>query len=289
MTTITDLTPAQRITVLKHAIAGRDTAFITTVTRLSREQVRQVLQSHGYPDVPKMEWAIDVLDKQAEGDLVTTKPLATGQVVLEKIPAATLAPPTGPRPTPAPQPLTKPDEIRVLLNAAKGHPSKRIQNAANKVFDDLDRLRTLIKTDEEKHAAERRAKAVREAEKRRREQEREQALAEVRAAEEALRAARAKLRGHKNHPGGNGKAETLTSPSNESRRPGGMAAAASGQLAKVRGGGLATNIDLERLGVTSKQIRVWAHEHDVECPNSGRLPSRVLAAYEQANTQDGAA
>ena len=29
-------------------------------------------------------------------------------------------------------------------------------------------------------------------------------------------------------------------------------------------------------------VRAWAHEHSIDCPARGRIPSRVLAAYEEA-------
>jgi hypothetical protein len=55
-----------------------------------------------------------------------------------------------------------PDEIRILINTAKGHPSKRIQAQANKVLDAIGRLRDLIAEDEAKHA-ERRAEDAQKA------------------------------------------------------------------------------------------------------------------------------
>lgn len=201
--TITDIAPATKVTVLKHSIAGRDTSFIQTVTRLTPDQIRLIQSSHGYPEHDKMQRAIAIFERQSDGDLVTNQPLASGGRVIgtdtpRAVPTHAVSPAStsAPAAPPTPQaPLSRPDEIRVLLNTAKAHPSKRIQTAANKVFDDLDKLKALIKADEDKHAEARALKAQREAEKRRLEQEKAAARAEIERLEAELKAARAKLRG----------------------------------------------------------------------------------------------
>jgi transposase-like protein len=40
---------------------------------------------------------------------------------------------------------------------------------------------------------------------------------------------------------------------------------------------------LEAAGVTSKDVRAWAQEHDLACPATGTVPQRLLAAYLRAD------
>lgn len=40
---------------------------------------------------------------------------------------------------------------------------------------------------------------------------------------------------------------------------------------------------LEAAGVTSKDVRTWAHKHDLACPATGTVPQRLLAAYLRAD------
>lgn len=179
-TSTTDLAPAAKVALLKHLSAGKGLDVVATITKLSREQVLDVASHHGYPDKDKLAWAVDVLEKKldAEAAVPDRTEEANRQASSERRVALAEAP------TPAPAALTRPDEIRVLLNTAKGHESKRIQNAANKVLDDLDKLRTLIREDQEKHAARRAAAAEKAA-----------ARAEVERLEAQLAEAKAKLRG----------------------------------------------------------------------------------------------
>lgn len=88
-------------------------------------------------------------------------------------------------PVPESAPLTKPDEIRVLLNTAKDlTSSKRIQRQTEKVFDEIARLRELVSAEQAKAEAVAAEKAERDA-----------ARAEVTRLEEQLRQAKARLRG----------------------------------------------------------------------------------------------
>jgi hypothetical protein len=181
MTKTQDITSTQRITVLKHLASGKAIDVVAAITSLSREVVLDIGSHHGYPDKDKLSWAVDTLtaklDEQATA-LPERRPEPTRPAAARPVPAV----PSSPQ-APAAQ-LTKPDEIRVLLNTAKAHPSKRIQKTADKVFDDLDRLRGLIAEDEEKHAERRAAEAEKAA-----------ARAEVQRLEQQLRDAKAKLRG----------------------------------------------------------------------------------------------
>jgi hypothetical protein len=179
-------TTTTRITVLKHLVAGRDLDFVATVARLTRDQVSEIATHHGYPKTESMQRAIEILESKAsEGSDLTSRPMAAPAPRAE-----TPRPPARPATTspssvtnPDARPIGRPDEIRVLLNTAKGHPSKRIQSAANKVIDDIDKLKHLIAEDQEKHAARREAEAERAA-----------AKAEIERLEKQLRDAKAKLR-----------------------------------------------------------------------------------------------
>lgn len=181
MTTSTDITATAKITLLKHLASGKGLDVVATIVGLPRDQVLDIASHHGYPDREKLGWAVDVLEKKLTDDAAL--PVRAPERAPSPIrPAAGAS--TPPAAGPATTPLTQPDEIRVLLNTAKGHESKRIQNAANKVIDDLDRLRALIRDDQEKHAERRKAEAAKAA-----------ARAEVDRLEAQLAEAKAKLRG----------------------------------------------------------------------------------------------
>jgi hypothetical protein len=192
MTGATDA--ATRITVLKHFVAGRDKAFIAAATGMSEDAVMSVATKHGYPKPESMERAIGILEKELNGDL----------------PAATMSGPGPTRRIPAPLPVTVSttftptgvprvhDETKTLIAAAKGHPSKIVQRQADRVIDAIDRLRALIREDEEKHA-----------EKRKAAEEKAAAKAEVERLKKQLEAAKAKLRPAKPVPNGNGDAARI--------------------------------------------------------------------------------
>jgi len=173
------LTIQQTIALLKHLNAGRTVDEVAKILHITPSQAGEIARSHGHPDPGKVAWAIDVLTKKAASAEQAAIPARTER----------------PRPTPAPVAavpstsntavvVTHPDEIRVLLNTAKGHPSKRIQNAADKVFDALDRVKALISEDEAKNSKRRKA-----------DQARAKARAEVERLEAELAAAKTKLRG----------------------------------------------------------------------------------------------
>lgn len=240
MTTSTDIAPTTKVTLLKHLASGKGLDVVATIVGLKREEVLDVASHHGYPDREKLAWAADILVKKIEEE-GSNLPDRTSETRREER-RVTLTE----APSPSPAPLTKPDEIRILLNTAKGHESKRIQNAANKVLDDIDRLRTLIREDHEKHAARRRAEQEKREARRKAEEEKAAARAEVEKLEQQLAEARAKLRGG-----------TTSARSS--------AAAADGPSAA--------------------QVRAWAAENDVECPAVGRVPNVVRQAYDEAHLQ----
>lgn len=255
-----EVTTAQRIAILKHLASGKDLDTVAAIMRgIDRDTIGDIARHHGYPDPDKLNWAVDILTKKQEEAEKASIP-TSAHVPQPAARPATTSPSSVT--SPDARPVQGPDEIRVLLNTAKAHPSKRIQAAADRVFDNLDKLRTLIRDDQEKHAERRKAEAEKAA-----------ARAEVERLERQLAEAKAKLRGKTASP----------------QSPGGRTASESGQLASVRGGGLVTTADLDALGTTSKEVRTWAHDNDVECPDTGRLPSRVLDAWKTAHPEAGAA
>lgn len=186
MTDTATITPEQRLTVVKHLATGKNPDVVATITKLSRGAVVDIGSHHGYPDTEKLCWAADILTKKiTDGDAPTEDPRRETRAQNGTRVTTTSQPGVTASPVGTAQ-LTKPDEIRILLNTAKAHPSKRIQHAADRVFDQIGRLRDLIRDDEEKNA-----------EKRRHAAEKEAARAEVKRLEEQLAEARAKLRGPK--------------------------------------------------------------------------------------------
>lgn len=173
------LTPEQQLTALKHLASGKPIDVTATILHTDTETIRGLAASHGYPDREKLAWAVDVLTSKADAAHQHSAPPADRGRPLSAVARERVAP--SPMPAAAP---SRPDELRILLNTAKSHPAKRIQTAANKIFDDLDRLRALIRDDEERHAAKRAADA-----------EKAKLRAQVAQLEQQLRQAKEKLRG----------------------------------------------------------------------------------------------
>lgn len=186
------LTPEQHLTVVKHLAAGKNVDHTAAIMRLPRLQVLDIGSHHGYPDANKLAWAADILAKKLDDDRTTaaisTTATSPSGVRLEVEPTR---PPQAPPQAPpaaaaAPAAVTspaRPDEFRVLIDTAKGIDSKRIQNLANKVLDDVAKLRGLVDNHQ------RNLRAQKEAE-----QQKAAARAEVERLEAQLAAARAKLR-----------------------------------------------------------------------------------------------
>lgn len=178
MTTTTTLTEEVKLTALKHLANGKPLEVVASIIGSTREAVLDVASHHGYPDTAKLSWAVDVLTKKLEDSAAPPK----------RAPEPTPRPTTQARPTPrfpvapvaAPAPA---DDLETFLRDAKAHPSKRIRTAANRVDDQIARLRDLISEDEEKHAARRKA-----------EKEKAAAVKEVQRLKAELAAAQAKLR-----------------------------------------------------------------------------------------------
>lgn len=174
------LTPHQKLAILRHLAGGKTADVVAAIMHTDKHTVIDLAKNHGYPDTEKLAWAADIMAKnldEAVRDGLSTEPTKAERAVrVAEQTQHAISETTA----------TKPDEIRTLLNTAKAHPSKRIQTAADRVFDDLDRLRGLIREDEERNAEKRRIAAEKAA-----------AKAEVERLEAQLRAAKAKLRGAK--------------------------------------------------------------------------------------------
>jgi hypothetical protein len=190
-----ELRDEQRLAIIKHLATGKSIDVVATIAHVDKEQVRELASRHGYPDKEKLSWAADILEKNIEqarrGDLpqgTTPMPSGVDRPPPSSRPAGSTTTPQATRhlPTPAAaeQPPSKPDEFRVLINTAKNHDRKKIQNLADKILDDLAKLRGWI--DEEAEAFRVRQAAA---------AEKEAARAEVKRLEEQLAEAKAKLRG----------------------------------------------------------------------------------------------
>ncbi|PWJ23303.1 Lsr2 protein [Branchiibius hedensis] len=79
------------LTVVKHLINGRDDTFIATATGLTVTAVQDIKISHGYPDLSKMEWSRDILERRIN------EPAASAALPSPTIRSA--APPADPRGT----------------------------------------------------------------------------------------------------------------------------------------------------------------------------------------------
>lgn len=251
------IAPEQRLTIVKHLAGGKPIDVVATIMKVDRGLIVDVGNLHGYPDLQKLSWAADVLaDKLEEAEKATITERPDLEPELSKpapptpmrraaaSPAATSSAPVAG----APAVHARDDEIRVLLNTAKASDSKRIQNLANRIFDDVARLRDALTEQQHKAASKAAAKAAKD-----------KTRAEIQRLEAQLREARAKLRGG------------TASPASTSRRM----APSSGSS-----GGVA--------GPSAKEIRTWAADAGVECSASGRIPADVRAAYDAAHATTNA-
>lgn len=244
------ITPEITLTVVKHLINGRPDQFIATATGLTISQIQEVKNGHGYPDLDKMEWAQDLLEKRVNEPMAVPTSIAPRIAPTHSRPSAPPAAPQRPstperkrassdrRPT-DPQPVTSPvREVKPsaseLLVAASRSPKARTQSLGVKIAALLGDLSTRLEQEQleqEERAAEAEANI-----KRLREIERLEA--EQRKLTKKLRALRVKTR------------ITKTAPT---------------------------------LGAPAQEVRQWAKEAGVQCPANGRVPARVRDAYDAAH------
>jgi hypothetical protein len=85
MTTI-EITPATKVTMLKHLVAGHDLDFVEAATRIPRDTILDIVSKHGYPDHDRMAWAVDMLIQG--GDKIPVLPAATHRGAAPLDPAA---------------------------------------------------------------------------------------------------------------------------------------------------------------------------------------------------------
>lgn len=147
---------ADKLTILKLLAGGRDADFVAQAVGTSRDDVVLVATAHGYPDVQKMAWAVDVLTKQIDEEHATSGPAARANGGLVARPG------TRPAPVPA-RPGERPGEPTPTVAAliAQGNKSERAatRRLAEKVADLLERLDAAVRVEqaERREAAERAA------------------------------------------------------------------------------------------------------------------------------------
>jgi len=162
MTTIA-ITPALKVTMLKHLVAGKNLDFVADVTRVPRDTVLDIVSNHGYPNKDRMAWAVDVLIQG--GDKIPTGQLSTGTPLDPATPAARVGnSATGANGSLAitpPATITHiPPATADLLHQAEQSPFIRTQNIGTKISALLADLTARL--NDEQAAAEAKAQADRE-------------------------------------------------------------------------------------------------------------------------------
>jgi len=300
-------TPEQRLTVLKHLATGKAHHVVATITHVNIKDVKEIGDSGGYPDTDALKTAAQQLQADLDAAALPVRPEraipAGGGWARKTLPHAgdpptrhpTISPAAGDSTPPAagpdlkattkagplddPFPRVDDDQtarLRALINTAKAIPTRKVQRQLERALDALTTLQEYVTAHQAALHAREQA-----------ERDRLAARAEVERLEKQLLEARAKLRRHKAHPGGNGRPKVLTGRAPAASAAGGQAVTQSGQLEAARAKAMAalvTREQLDALGVTSKQVRAWAHDNNVDCPDAGRLPTRVLDAWKQAHT-----
>lgn len=261
-----------RYQIARMLAAGKSLPLVDCANpHLQRAQVEQIAEASGYPDTATLNDTATALWIQIEAERDT---IPTGKTAGD-IAAARQARPVLAAQTTEPT-ITLPPHTADLLTAARQSSHKRTTALADKIETLLTDLKTRL------HAE---TQAARDAQKR--DRQRQEALAEVAAAEEALRLAREKARRYKNHPGGNGRATTTRAPSSESRRPGGIASRP--HLAENRNSGRQYQNDLvQRCGCTIADIRAWANEQGLNPGRGSRIARTILDAFEAAHPSEEA-
>lgn len=263
-----------KLTILKLLAAGRSPAFAASATQYPPARVRQLATAHGYPDLDKVAWAVDVVAadiERAELERVTDPaPAPQGSAehrpteraratraaspVVRAVPAAPPAEPTPTAPPARPPAQSAPDatspaeekaaeapaadSVRGLI--ARGSKSTRVrtQRLAVKVADLVAALEDALRVEEEA----RRAAAEAAQAKAREQAERAAQERRIRAELEEVERRRTELL-RQLHP---------TRPSRPAPAP--------------------RDID-------PKVVRRWARANGVEVPNAGRVPVRVVEQY----------
>jgi hypothetical protein len=266
-----------KLMILKLLADGRSPAFAATATNYPPSRVRQLATAHGFPDLDKVAWAVDVVAadiNRVELERVTDPGPVPQRGTAQRAPAppsASPAPgaPAVPAATPAPAPAQTPAARDTAASKLPEHPQEgddvagpatdsvpgliarggksaraRTKRLAAKAAEIVAALESALQAEE----AERRAAAEVARAKAREQAERAAQERKIRAELEELERRRAELR-RQLHP---------TRPSRPAPAP--------------------RDID-------PRAVRRWARANGVKVPNAGRVPVRVVEQYLAASTK----
>lgn len=142
------------------------------------------------------------------------------------------------------------DTVATLLTSATASPRASTRRKAEPASQLIDELREILQLERDQQ---------------RRETE---ALRDIADLEQRLIAAKVKLKDARHAPERSPSATTNTALT-QTRQ----------QVAAI----------VEHYGISSRDIRAWARQNDVDCPVTGALPLRVAQAYDQAHGGHGGA
>ncbi|GAB2677557.1 hypothetical protein [Thalassiella azotivora] len=276
------MSTTETLTIIKHLHSGRDPEWVAAATGKTQAQVETIGDEWGWPDKARLSFAVDELTRQARQEARATipagattpatsfKPHARQQQSVSGLRPAT-SPLRPPQPSPAvagQQPAAQ-DSLAALLaradKLAQEPGTTRVAKAAQRARDAVKALAAALEDVEE---AKKQAAAAAA--------EKAKARAEVERLQRELDAARAKLRGPK-------PAKRTTAKKSPSTKA--SAAAPPAQPIAARQDDVLT-----RHGVTTKDVRAWCAENDVDCPKAGRfLPRAVLDAFDEGHTPQAVA
>lgn len=146
------ITPAQRITVIKHALHDRTDEFIATATGLSAGTVRHILDAAGAPNVDQMRRLLERLEDTSSIDVPTAPRSQRQATTVPRLSTATTAPPRPSAPA-----ATVSLNVSELIVQASLSPKVRTRNLGTKLATLLEELQTTLRV--ERKAAEARAEA----------------------------------------------------------------------------------------------------------------------------------
>lgn len=200
-----EITTADKITLLKHLVKGKDAEAVAAIMKMERYEVIDHAANHGYPHKDKMAKAIELLQAKNTPSVTqdrTVRPVPTPTPQRPPVRAAATpsrrdnftAPvrleqrspqdpkmmwkdgrPASDEPSPAPEDRRSP---AALLAAGKASPKKRTQALARRAQECLDKLDEVLEG--ERAEAEAARRAAEEVERLRQEKEKlEKKLAEV--------------------------------------------------------------------------------------------------------------
>ena len=158
------VTTETTLTVVKHLINGRTDTFIAEATGLAITQVQDIKVTHGYPELDKMQWSRDALEKRINEPAAATA--TPGPTIRAVVPARRHDPvrPSDPRPS-DPQLVTstarevKPSANELIVAAANS-PKARTRALGVKVAGLLGDLSQRLETEEREQVAQAAEKAA---------------------------------------------------------------------------------------------------------------------------------